>query len=188
MTRDEAMYESTRISVSAIAQCPFSAALDYAIDFLEKAKRSGGRAKSRLRHPTRPWHGTLAHMLDIDELEMGRGHHKVDLHWTSAPWLLESCHGAIRPRISYGRTQLFVDFVYTPRGRLGWLLDRLVLRRLTERWLQTFADGLADHLGRAHQAWLSVHAESRKIALHSSEPRRAAGEHFAGNVGLNGGK
>jgi hypothetical protein len=153
----------TEISVSALAQCSFSIADEYATEFLRRAEAGGPEATIRVPWP-RPF-GFLRHRVALsfgiheDVLEGGRRHDELRFHWQSGSQFLPNFRGTMRFRIESLRTRVLVDGGYTaPLGIVGYCFDQLVGKRLARTSLQELADRVAGYLGECESTWRAAHA------------------------------
>jgi hypothetical protein len=148
----------TSVSVSAIAECAFSIAEDYAVDYLRSAEEGGAEAAIRLSLALPP--ATLQHRVNMrfglhaDILEQGRLHDEVRLQWVSGSHLLPDFRGTLRFRIDGPRTQVLIDGSYRPPlGLFGELFDRFLGRHIAAMSLQDLANRIARYLGDRERSW-----------------------------------
>jgi hypothetical protein len=148
----------TNVSVSAIAECPFSIAEDYAVDYLRRAEQGGDEATIRLPLVVSP--AALHHQvkigfgLHLDILEEGRQHDEVRFRWSSGTRFLPDFRGTLRFRIDGTRTEVLIDGSYgAPFGLLGRVFDRVCGRALAHQSLQDLANRLASYLGDRQRTW-----------------------------------
>jgi hypothetical protein len=162
----------TEISVSALAECSFSIAEEYATEYLRRAEAGGAEGTIRVPWPL-PF-AFLAHRVAFsfgiheDDLEAGRPHDELRFHWESGSRLLPNFRGTMRFRIESLRTRVHIDGGYAiPLGAVGFCFDRTVGKPLARASLQELANRVAAYLGACESAWRAVRAEP--VAL---EPRR----------------
>jgi hypothetical protein len=153
----------TEIAVSALAQCSFSIAEEYATEYLRRAEAGGPEATIRVPWP-RPF-GFLRHRVALsfgiheDVLEGGRRHDEMRFHWESGTPLLPNFSGTLRFRIEALRTRVFVDGGYTiPLGPAGYCFDQVAGKRLARASLQELADRVAAYLTDRESKWRAAHA------------------------------
>ena len=135
----------TEISVSALSQCSFSIAEEYATEYLLRAEAGGPEATIRVPWPRPFWflrhHVALSFGIHEDILESGRRHDEVRFHWKSGTRLLPDFRGTMRFRIEARHTRVHVDGGYTiPLGPAGYCFDRVVGKRLARASLQELAE------------------------------------------------
>jgi hypothetical protein len=154
----------TEISVSALAECSFSIAEEYATEYLRRAEAGGPEAAIRIPWPL-PF-AFLRHRVSFsfgiheDVLEGGRRHDEVRFHWESGSRLLPNFRGTMRFRIESLRTRVNVEGGYIiPLGAAGYCFDRAFGNRLARACLQDLADRVAAHLGACESTWRAAHAE-----------------------------
>lgn len=132
------------VSVSAIADCPFSAAADYALDFLQEAKFS-----------------THLHR---DNFESGRMHDEIRIFWESGSTVLPSFSGTVRFRIDRDRTRVLIEGTYAPPlGFAGRVFNEIVGKRIARATLRALAHRLTAYLAARHGAWLQRVAEGQRM-------------------------
>ncbi|HEV8021319.1 MAG TPA: hypothetical protein VGP41_08675, partial [Candidatus Lustribacter sp.] len=112
------------ITVSVLADCPFSVAEEYAKEFLQNAEAGGAESLVRV-----PWFHMLpipAHRvrwtfgLHSDITEHGRRHDEIRFRWNSGTRLLPNFRGIISFRIQATRTIIFIEGSYdAPFGVFG---------------------------------------------------------------------
>ena len=146
------------ISVSTLADCPFSVAAEYAQEYLRNAEAGG--AESAVRVPWFPLLPALAHRVRIrfglhaDVSEPGRRHEEIRLKWSSGSRLLPNFRGTVSFRIEAPRTRILIDGAYdAPFGALGRCFDAMIGRRIARASLQDLADRLAEYLARREREW-----------------------------------
>jgi hypothetical protein len=146
------------ITVSTLAECPFSIATEYAQEYLRNAE--AGRAESLVRVPWFPLIPALAHRvrmsfgLHADVGEPGRRHEEIRLRWNSGSRLLPNFRGAVSFRIEGTRTRIFIDGSYdAPLGLIGRYFDDAIGKRVARVSLQDLADRLAGFLEQRERAW-----------------------------------
>lgn len=154
----------TEISVSALAECSFSIAEEYATEYLRRLEAGGPEATIRV-----PWPSlfaflrhrvTLSFGIHADVLERGRRHDEVRFHWQSGSRLIPNFRGTMRFRIESLRTRVHVDGGYTiPFGAVGYCFDRTIGKRLARASLQELADRVAAYLADCESKWRAAHAE-----------------------------
>lgn len=134
----------SNVSVLATANCPFSVALEYAADFMSRARIRTG-------------HGKLTFELHEDRSEQGRAHNEIRFRLHGSAWMLPEVYGAIRFRIAGAKTRIFVNENYeeslTAAGRIA---RALVGRRIAQATLTFLADRLVGHLENHHRLWLKT--------------------------------
>lgn len=148
----------TAISVSAIADCAFSIAEEYATEFLRSAEAGGPEALIRI--PLAVPNAALQHRVGVrfglhfDILEKGRAHDEVRFRWTSGSRRLPDFHGTLRFQIEGLRTRILIDGSYrAPLGALGRAFDRIAGKHIARASLADLADRLARYLGAREHAW-----------------------------------
>jgi len=117
----------TFIRKTAIADCPFSAAIDYAAEYFGQ-------------HTTLPLVGTVALQTNVlttfeivlDPTDKGRVHKALHLNWSPGERLpLPRFAGLLTVRPSSGLTKLILEGTYeAPFGIAGALFDRLVGKQI----------------------------------------------------------
>jgi hypothetical protein len=157
-TLDIATARRTHVAVSAVAQCSFSIAEDYATEYLSSA--ANGSTAAAIRLPWRLPLPALEHRvamtfgLHYDVLEGGRTHDEVRIRWHSGSFVLPEFRGTLRFRINGTRTTVLVDGSYiAPAGVLGQLFDRLIGRHIAHASLTDFTTRLAAYLGERERLW-----------------------------------
>jgi hypothetical protein len=150
----------TRLRVEGLVDCPFSAAHEYAEEFLRGAE--GGieirlplrdllpHVSGRLRSPVR-----LVFATHPDEDESGRLHDAMLLEWTAGTRLFPHFHGTLRLRIaSVARTRVTIEGAYRPPlGTFGRLFDRILGRRIAEAAIRDLLDRIAEQMERAEREY-----------------------------------
>lgn len=150
------------IAVSALAQCSFSIADEYATEYLRLAEAGGPEATIRVPWP-RPFgflrhHVALSFSIHEDVLEGGRRHNEVRFRWESGTKLLPDFRGTMRFRIESSRTRVHIDGGYAiPLGAAGYCFDWLVGKRLARASLQELADRVAAYLTDCESKWRAKH-------------------------------
>jgi hypothetical protein len=146
------------LSVSTLAECPFSIAAEYAQEYLQKAE--AGEAESLVRVPLFPAWPAFAHRvrmsfgLHADTGEPGRRHDEIRLRWSSGTSLLPNFRGTISFRIDAARTRIVIEGSYdAPLGMLGRCFDNVIGKRIARASLQDLADRLAGFLEQRERAW-----------------------------------
>lgn len=153
----------SEISVSALAECSFSIAQEYATEFLRRAEAGGPEATIRVPWPS-PFgflhhHVALSFGIHEDVLEEGRRHDELRFRWQSGSRLLPDFRGTMRFRIEVLRTRVHVAGGYTvPLGVVGSCFDQLVGKWLARASLQELADRVAAYLGECESTWRAAHA------------------------------
>ena len=169
------------LSLTTIAECPFSIALEYATEFLREIRDSQRRrfrgSWLRLPMPFVFHHDTLFYELKEDDLETGRAHDEIRLNWRTRSVFLTNLRAVIRVRIFVERTQLICDVEYdAPRGPLGQLLETCIFRPSVSNASAAFITQLTDHLGAAHRCWMEAltKATARDVNVGESVRTRTA--------------
>lgn len=146
------------ITVTALAECPFSIADEYAQEYLRNAEAGG--AESLVRVPWFPWLPAFAHRVRMsfgvhaDMSEPGRRHDEISVRWSSGSRLLPNFRGTICFRIDATRTRVLVEGSYdAPLGVLGRCFDNVIGKRIARASLQDLADRLATFLEQRERAW-----------------------------------
>jgi hypothetical protein len=122
------------VLVSAIADCPFSVAQDYALEYLR--------------------HIDLTTHLHRDNFEAGRRHDEIRVFWQSGSMLFPDIHGTVRLRIDRDRTRVLLEGTYAPRlGLVGRIFDGIAGKRIARATLMARAKRIAAYLGSHHAAW-----------------------------------
>lgn len=155
----------TEISVSALAQCSFSIAEEYATEYLRRAEAGGPEGTIRVPWPW-PWpfgllrhHVTLSFGIHEDVLEGGRRHDELRFHWESGTPFLPNFRGTMRFRIEDLRTRVYVEGDYMiPLGAAGYCFDQVVGKRLARASLQELTDRVAAYLSDRESKWRAAHA------------------------------
>jgi hypothetical protein len=146
------------ITVSTLAECPFSIADEYAKEYLQRAE--GGGAESLVRVPwfvpfPKPAHRVqLTFGLHSDITDHGRRHDEIRLRWTSGTPLLPNFHGVVSFRIESMRTRIFIEGNYdAPLGLAGRCFDEVIGKRIARASLQDLGERLRVFLERREQSW-----------------------------------
>lgn len=149
---------SVTITVTALANCPFSIAAEYAQEYLQKAEAGG--AESLVRVPWFSFLPALTHRvrmsfgIQADVTDSGRLHDEILLRWGSGTWLLPNFHGTICFRIEALRTRIIIDGRYdVPLGVLGRCFDAVIGKRIARASLQDLGDRLATFLEVRESTW-----------------------------------
>lgn len=149
------------IVAEAIADCPFSVAQEYAIDFLHEAE--AGKVESLIRVPIRylPWliqhRVRMTFGLHADVAELGRHHDEIRLRWDAGTRLLPNFYGTARFRIDGGKTRVIVEGSYTaPLGIAGVLFDALIGRRLAVASIADLSRRIGAYLETRQAKWRSA--------------------------------
>jgi hypothetical protein len=146
------------ISVSTLAECPFSIADEYAQEYLRNAEAGGIQSLVRV-----PWFRPLPALarrvqmtfgLHKDVTEPGREHEEIRLRWTSGTRMLPNFRGTLHFRIEALRTRIFIDGTYdAPLGLLGRCFDQVIGKRIARASMQDLADRLATFLEQREREW-----------------------------------
>ena len=146
------------ITVSTLADCPFSIAEEYSKEYLQRAEAGGAESLVRL-----PWFRPLpmpAHRvrmtfgLHTDMSEPGRQHNEIRFRWSSGTRLLPNFRGVISFRNEATRTRIFIEGSYdAPLGLLGRFFDQLVGKRIARASLDDLGDRLKAFLEQRERAW-----------------------------------
>ncbi len=146
------------ITVSTLADCPFSIAAEYAQDYLRNAEASG--AELLVHVPWFPSLPALAHRVRVsfglhtDVTEPGRRHEEIRLQWKSGSRLLPNFRGTVFFRIEAPRTRILIEGHYdAPLGVLGRCFDSVIGKRIARASLQDLGDRLATYLERREREW-----------------------------------
>jgi hypothetical protein len=146
------------ITVSTLAECPFSIAAEYAQEYLRNAEAGG--AESLVRVPWFPSVPALAHRvrmsfgLHADVTEPGRRHEEIRLKWSSGSRLLPNFRGSVYFRIEAPRTRILIDGSYdAPLGVLGRCFDSAIGQRIARASLQDLGERLATYLELRERQW-----------------------------------
>jgi hypothetical protein len=148
----------TAVSVSTIADCPFSIAQEYALEFFRSGK--AGATESEIDLPLKAF--VLRHFVDVvmrldrDSIEMGRSHEEIRLFWDSgSPWF-PNFHGTLRFRIERDKTRILLEGSYiAPLGLVGQLFDAVVGKHIARLSLSDLAQRIATYLANRQRRWLS---------------------------------
>ena len=153
----------TQIAVSALAECAFSIADEYATEYLRRAEAGGPEGTIRV-----PWplpipflrhHVALSFGIHADVLEEGRRHDELRFHWESGSKFLPNFRGTMRFRIEALHTRVLVDGGYdAPLGAFGRCFDQMLGRHMARASLQELADRVAMYLSSSERSWRSTHA------------------------------
>jgi hypothetical protein len=150
----------TAVSVSAIADCPFSIAQEYATEYLKPPKVGSKQAKLYVQAPFGP--GALRHEVTLsahlytDSAEPGRMHDEIRLFWDSGSRLFPNFRGTLRFRIDSDRTRVLLEGTYAaPPGLIGRLFDALAGKWIARASFRDLAKRIAAHLAARQAAWLS---------------------------------
>lgn len=144
------------ISVTTVADCPFSVADEYAKEYLERAEAGGREAAVRGPWPRLPFSRRVrfGFSLHLDVTEGGRRHDEIRFHWASGTRLLPDFHGTLAFRIEQSRTRIIVSGDYrVPLGAFGRWFDRRLGRRIAYASVRNFAERLAADLEARERAW-----------------------------------
>jgi hypothetical protein len=146
------------ITVSTLADCPFSIAEEYAKEYLQRAEAGGAEALVRV-----PWFRPLpmpAHRvrltfgLHTDVSEPGRRHDEIRFRWSSGTRLLPNFRGVISFRNEATRTRIFIEGSYdAPFGMLGGFFDRLAGKRIARASLVDIGERLKAFLEQREREW-----------------------------------
>jgi hypothetical protein len=147
----------TTHSVSAVANCPFSIAQEYATEYLRAAEAGCPQAAIRLRWPVPALQHRVAMTFGrhLDIAEEGRRHDELRLSWRSGSRLLPDFRGTLRFRIDRENTLVLLEGSYVaPLGFVGRLFDAVVGGRIARASLSDLANRIAAYLSARQQAWL----------------------------------
>jgi hypothetical protein len=146
------------ITVSTLAECPFSIAAEYAQEYLRNAEAGG--LESLVRVPWFRWFPAFTHRvrmsfgLHTDLTEPGRRHDEIHLGWSSGTWFLPNFRGSVFFRIERKRTRIIVAGNYdAPLGVLGRCFDSVIGKRIARASLQDLGDRLATFLDLRETTW-----------------------------------
>jgi hypothetical protein len=188
MTHHDDQAPRTEISVSALADCSFSMAEEYATEYLRRAEAGGPEATVRVPWPL-PFsllgrRVALSFGIHADVLEAGRRHDEVRFHWESGSRLLPDFRGTMRFRIEYVRTRVHVDGAYAvPLGPVGYCFDRIAGKRIARASLQELADRVAAYLTGCESKWRAASlgadagAHADAAAENGDGQRHSSGDH-----------
>lgn len=126
------------VHVEVFADCPFSVAQDYAIDYLRRAEPD------------------FSFGVRNDTNERGRSHEELSVQWGArAPLLPHVCiNGTLRFRIAGSRTRLVLDASYVPPGAaLGRVFDAALGHRMAVKMCRDLARRIAGELTERERAW-----------------------------------
>lgn len=153
----------TAISLSTVAECPFSIADEYAKEYLERAEAGGQEAYIRvpwfvpLPLPVRRVRMTFG--LHRDVAEGGRAHDEIRFNWASGTRVLPDFRGTIMFRIEGARTRVLIDGSYAaPLGTLGRWFDAAIGKRVARASLRDLAERIAAYLAARERAWRAAKA------------------------------
>ena len=148
------------VTAEAYANCPFSIAQEYAVDYLRRAEGGSGEAEIRV-----PMHFVPAFLhrrvaltfgLHFDTTEGGRVHDEIRVRWTSGTPLLPDFHGTVRFRIDGPGTTVMVDGTYrNPFGIAGQLFDAAAGRYIAHASIADVARRVAASLESDQNDWLA---------------------------------
>ncbi|GAC1660171.1 MAG: hypothetical protein NVS4B13_08270 [Candidatus Elarobacter sp.] len=153
----------SRVVVDRLVRCPFSVAHEYAEDFFRDYAEGGAEVRvplrdfvslgGRLRRPVR-----VVFDRSPDQLEAGRGHDALEVHWTAGTRLFPEFHGSVRLRIaSVEETRLTLEGAYRPPfGPAGAVFDTLAGRRIARATMRDLLDRLCDAMERRESAFRGV--------------------------------
>lgn len=146
------------ITVSTLADCPFSMAEEYAKEYLQRAEAGGTEALVRVplfRPLPMPAHRVrLTFGLHTDVSEPGRRHDEIRLRWTTGTRLLPNFRGVISFRNDATRTRIFIEGSYdAPLGILGQVFDRFAGKRIARASLEDLGERLKTFLEQRERAW-----------------------------------
>lgn len=146
------------ITVSTLAECPFSIADEYAREYLQRAEVGG--VESLVRVPLFWPLPKLVHRvrltfgLHTDITEPGRQHDEIRLQWISRTRLLPNFRGIVTFRIESTLTRIFIEGSYdAPLGLLGRCFDQLIGKTIARASLQDLADRLKTFLEQREREW-----------------------------------
>jgi hypothetical protein len=145
----------TAVSASAIADCPFSIAQEYATEYLEAAERGGSESTIHaLMLPGIGYRVGLHFGLHFGVTEGHRQHDEIRFFWTSGSPLLPDFRGTLRFRIIDRQTQVIVEGSYVvPFGAIGRAFDAAVGRAIARGSLNDLARRIARTLAQHQAAW-----------------------------------
>jgi hypothetical protein len=179
----ESRGERSTISISKLADCPFSMAQEYAEAYFHSAESGGPPALIHLQplrgFPVLARRVTLTFGLHLDGDEVGRSHDEMRIRWTSGSWMLPDFRGTLRFRIEGGETRLLIDGTYAaPLGVAGRWFDAIVGRRFARASLDDLGCRVATYLAARQHAWLRSLGERGDVP--GDRVGRAAGLHDDG--------
>jgi hypothetical protein len=158
-----ALERRTAVTASAVAECPFSIAEEYAAGYLQSAEAGREAAYIRVawffplnafRHRVK-----LSFGRHLDAGEPGRAHDELRVHWASGTRLLPDFRGTVRFRIDGMRTLVIIEGSYgVPLGNLGRAFDALIGKRVAQASMQDLADRIARYLGKREATWRQAQA------------------------------
>ena len=153
----------TAVAASAIAECPFSIAEEYAAAYLQNAE--AGRDEAYIRVAWFFPFNAFRHRVKLtfgrhtDVVEPGRTHEELRFHWGSGTRFLPDFRGTVRFRIDGTRTLVIIEGSYgVPLGMLGRAFDALVGKRVAHAGLQDLANRIASYLADLETTWRRAHA------------------------------
>jgi hypothetical protein len=148
----------TAVTASAVAECPFSIAEEYAAGYLQSAE--AGREAAYIRvswfFPLNAFRRRvkLSFGRHLDVGEPGRSHDELRVHWTSGTRLLPDFRGTVRFRIDGMRTRVVIEGSYAvPLGVLGRAFDAVIGKRVALASMQDLADRIARYLAERESTW-----------------------------------
>ena len=148
----------TTITVTTLAECPFSIADEYAKEYLQRAESGGEEAYVRV--PLLSPLPALAHRVSVsfgihtDINEYGRRNEEIHLRWSSGTRLLPDFRGTMTFRIETVRTRILIEGSYAiPGGQLGRWFDRAIGKHIARATLQDFSDRIASYLAERERNW-----------------------------------
>lgn len=143
------------VSVTALADCPFSIAQDYAAEYLQAAEAGGPEATIHaLPLPILAHRVALRFGLHFDVTDGGRRHDEIRFFWTSGSPLLPDFRGTLRFRIVGLQTEVLLDGSYiVPFGALGHAFDAVAGRVIAKGSLDDLARRIARALAARQAAW-----------------------------------
>lgn len=166
----------TAISATAVAECPFSIADEYAKEYLQHAEAGGQEALIRV-----PWFAGLppherrvrvrmTFGLHEDISERGRRHDEIRLCWSNGSRPLPDFRATLCFRIERKQTRILIDGTYAvPPGPFSQCFDRAIGRRAARASLRDFAGNVAAYLAERERDWRRSHGTgTRSLAGRSN--------------------
>lgn len=144
---------TTSIVLEAVADCPFSFAIEEARFILANFGASKWDARFSFRRLGLPFAGGMSHRVTTrflrrpDPSELGRAHDEYAFGWEAKSRFFPDLEGAIRFRIRGLQTTIRLHGEYVPPlGRMGSLFDRAIGRRIARATSRDVLERLADGL------------------------------------------
>jgi len=146
------------VALQEYAECPFSIAQDYAVEYLRRAE--AGQPEAEIRVPLAFLPRVIRKSVEItfglhyDVAERGRSHDEIRLHWGSGTSLLPNFRGTLRFRIAGSGTDVLIEGSYgIPLGMLGRIFDSVAGRHIARASLRDFARRIAQALETNQREW-----------------------------------